>query len=66
MMGYMSRTNLMVKEINKSPGVKFVVWAINGVKGSLDKVVIVFSEVWNVYISVLKPAPRIAPEHKMF
>lgn len=58
MMGYMSGSNLVVKEVNGTPGVKFVVGTIDCVEGSPDKVVVGILEVRNIDIRVLKPEMR--------
>ena len=53
--GHVGGANLVVQKINDSPGVHFVVWAINSVQGTLDKVVVVVAIVGHVDISVLQP-----------
>jgi hypothetical protein len=55
MMGDVGRSNLVMQEINRTPRIHFIVGTINGVQGSLDKVVVVFGKVRNVDICVLKP-----------
>ena len=55
MMGHMSGSNLVMKEVNGTPGVKFVVGTIDCVEGSPDKVVVGILEVGNIDIRVLKP-----------
>ena len=56
----MGGTNLVVKKVNCSPRVKFVIRAVDSVKSTLDKVVVVVSEVWHINVSVLKPGLREA------
>jgi ethanolamine utilization microcompartment shell protein EutS len=54
-MSYMSASDFVVEEIDKTPGVKFVVGTVDCVECSLDEVVVVVGEVWNVNVGVLEP-----------
>lgn len=54
-MGNVGASNFVMKEVNESPRVQFVVGAVNCVKSTLDEVVIILGEVWDINISVLKP-----------
>lgn len=54
-MSDVSASNLVVEEVNDTPWVQFVVWAVDGVECSLDKVVVIVGEVWDVHVSVLEP-----------
>ena len=48
-------TNFVVKEVNGTPRIKFVIRTINCVEGTLDEVVVTISKMWNIYICVLEP-----------
>ena len=48
-------SNFVVKEVNGTPWIQFVVWAINCVEGTLDEVVIIVGKVWDIDVCVLEP-----------
>ena len=50
-----SCANFVVKEVNGSPRIKFVIRTINCMEGTLDEVVVTISKMWNIYICVLEP-----------
>ena len=54
-MSDMSTSNFVMEEVDGTPWVQFVVWAVKGVECSPDKVVVIVGEVWNVNVSVLEP-----------
>jgi len=54
-MGDVSASNFVVEEVNGSPWIQFVVWAIDCVEGTPDEVVVVIGKVWNVNVGVLEP-----------
>lgn len=54
-MSYMSASDFVVEEIDKTPGVKFIVGTVDSVECSLDEVVVVVGEVWDVNVGVLEP-----------
>lgn len=45
----------MVQKINDAPWIKFVIWAVYGVEGPFDIVVVRVSEVGYINISMLEP-----------
>ena len=54
-MGDVSASNFVVKEVNGTPWIQFVVWAVNCVEGTLDEVVVIIGKVWDIDVSVLEP-----------
>ena len=54
-MGDVSASNFVVKEVNGTPWIQFVVWTVNCVEGTLDEVVIIIGKVWDIDVSVLEP-----------
>ena len=54
-MGDVSASNFVMEEVNGSPWVQFVVWAIDCVEGTPDEVVVVIGKVWNINVGVLEP-----------
>ncbi len=54
-MGDVSASNFVVEEVNNTPWVQFVIWAVDCVEGTLDEVVIVIGKVWDINVSVLEP-----------
>ena len=54
-MSDVSASNFVVKEVNGTPWIQFVVWAINCVEGTLDEVVIIIGKVWDIDVCVLEP-----------
>lgn len=55
-MGDVRRSNFVVKEVDYSPRVKFVVGPVDCVEGALDEVVIIVGEMRYICVSVLEPA----------
>lgn len=55
-MGNVSTSNFVVEEVNGSPWVQFVVWAVNCVEGTLHEVVIFIGKVWDINVGVLEPS----------
>lgn len=55
MVGHMGCTNLMVQKVNQTPRIHLVVGTINGVQGSLDKVVVIQFEMRDICVCVLQP-----------
>ena len=49
-------SNLVVQEVNQSPGVKLIVWSINCVQGAFYVAVVLVREVRNINIGMLKPS----------
>lgn len=64
MMGYMSRSNFVMKEVDEAPGVELVVGTIYGVKCSLNVVMIVICEMGDINISMLKPCGGVTMDMK--
>lgn len=58
MVSYMCGPDFVMKEINNTPRVKFVVGTVNGVKGSFDIVMVIIGEMGYINISMLKPTCR--------
>jgi hypothetical protein len=54
-MGNMGASNFVVEEVDESPRIHFVIWAVDCVEGTLDEVVICIGKVWDVNIGVLEP-----------
>ncbi len=54
-MGDVSASNFVVKEVNGTPWIQFVVWAVNCVEGTPDEVVIIIGKVRDIDVSVLEP-----------
>ena len=54
-MSHVGTSNFVVKEVNESPWIHFVVWTVNCVESTLHEVMIVIGKVWDINISMLEP-----------
>ena len=54
-MSDMSRSNLVVEEINNTPWIQFVVWTVNAMQGTLHETVVFVGIVRDVDVGVLEP-----------
>lgn len=63
--GHVGGADFVMQKVNDSPWVELVVGSINGVKSTLDKVVVVLGKVWDVNVGVLQPLTRRNEQEKL-